>query len=211
MTTWEEWTEWFTLAFGLTDKQAATVAVWVADVFMPSGADVRELHAAALDVLKGGPPRFLNELLPVLLDAVRAIRTQEVMAREENLRQNTPVVGALPCAACRGVGMATVPQRPQPPDAVRLKYLATWLLPCKCMAGVRVATRGFVNHRKEASLTLEQYERDNPDWQEEFDWWRKHEAAQGYVAGATSEWASLVERMTKAAKQRRGGASELPF
>lgn len=199
--TWGEWTSWFAQLLGLTDKQLLTVGAWVEEVFVPGGATPDELRAAALDVVRGGPPKFLNELLPALLVSVKQARADALLAREEQEREGKPAVGAPVCRDCDGSGWAVVPARPA--KTYPSGALQTCAVACSCIAGVRIATVAR-NHRKEPPMDLAAYERLNPGWREELDWHRKQQRAKALVeAGDGREWAELMERMRRGKGPRR--------
>ena len=199
--TWEHWTAWLAILLGLTDKQMVTVNAWVDEVFTPGGATPDELRAAALDVVRGGPPSFLSELLPALLESVKAARADALLAREEQERQSQPAVGAGPCADCGGSGLCSVPQRPQP--KTRTGALVECYVACSCVAGVR--TGMLRDHRDRPLMTLAAYERLNPGWREELSWHRQRERAKALVEASDGrDWAALMDRMRKT--KRRGPA-----
>jgi hypothetical protein len=198
--TWQEWLDGFVLLAGLNDRQRLTAGVWVRDVFAHGGVTPGELHAAALVVARRGPPSFVNEWLPALLDAVRQSRTDDLLAREQQERQGAEV-GPGPCAFCDGTGLAIVPHHPQPPDAVRSGRLATHAVSCACNAGLRAAQL-CINHRGEALMALAAYAKENPGW---LDQRREHERqalAKARIDDSTREWSALVDRVARKAARR---------
>lgn len=199
-TTWREWADWFIELYGLSERQTLTVAAWVREVFIPGGCTPQELHTAALTVVRGSPPRFLNEILPALLSAVREARTEELLAREDQERRGGGAVGppAERCGDCDGSGWAIVPYHPQPERAALKGYLATHAVLCGCDAGRRLSKGS------RASMTLAAYEAGNPDWREQSHRWRKRQAAEGKIAGSTAQWDGLCERLIRQAERRVG-------
>lgn len=194
--TWDEWNEWFLTLYGIPDGKRPTVAAWITEVFVPGGATADELHAAARNVARAGPPAFLNEILPALLDEVRRARVEELLAREDQERRGGLDVSVPGCVCCDGTGWAIVPHVPQP-EAARLKgYLATCAVSCKCIAGVRIATVARTA-RGDPPFSLEQYERRNPDWLAQRREHERRAAAEGRIGEATKGWGGLVDGIRK--------------
>lgn len=195
--TWSEWSEWFIRLFGLSEKQAPTVAAWVREAFVPGGIEPDELRQAAVDVMRGGPPRFLNEIPAALFDALRQRRASDLMAHETQQREGGADVSVPGCRLCEGTGWVTVPQAPQPEGAGEKGYLQTCCVTCRCVAGLRLSGVAR-DHRDQPAMTLEQYEaRHGAGWAEEVLWWRRKAAADGRIKGSTKGWDEAVERITK--------------
>lgn len=198
--TWNEWGVWFAELYGLGDRHGGTLAAWVNEIFIPGGATPDELHAAALHVARGGPPRFVNEILPALLDAVRQARAAQLLARDEQERQGAEV-GPGPCPWCDGTGLAIVPHHPQPPSAAAASALVTHAVTCVCNAGLRMA-QVCMNHRDEPLMTLARYAKENPGW---LDQRREHERralAKARIDDSTRDWRGLVDRVARKAARR---------
>lgn len=207
MTNWKQWTDWFVELFGLTDKQVPTVAAWIREAFVPGGLAPDELKAAALDVIRAGPPRFLSEMPAALFDALRERRVEAQMARDDQARKGGADVSVPGCRLCDGTGWVSVPQTPQPDGAAPKGYLQTCCVTCRCVAGLRLS--GSARTRADAAaMTLEQYEaRHGTGWADEVLWWRKRQAAQGRVR-SSPQWqaaeAAVRHRAAEAAKKESG-------
>src|SRR5262245_2926563 len=72
--TWRHWLDWFVRFYCLSEKQEATAATWVHDVYAPAGITPEEAKAAALDVAKAGGPTYFTAVLAAVPDAVRRAR-----------------------------------------------------------------------------------------------------------------------------------------
>jgi hypothetical protein len=200
--TWNEWTDWFMVLYGVPDGKRPTVVSWIKEAFVPNGRTPDELHAAALDVFRGGAPSWLGDVGSALVNALRHLDADRILARDEQDRTGGLDLSVPVCPCCGGTGLASVPRRPTPANALAKGYMQLCYVSCKCAAGRRVALV-CRNHKDERMLTLDEYERDWPDWLADRRAYEREQAALGEATANAGPMADAVARLRE--RQRKMG------
>lgn len=150
--TFGEWAAWHGAIFALTtDADRKMLAAWC-DLFESLGYKVPELVEATEWLAANRPPKFRTEHLDSLqarLKAQRAEAASRVIASPEEDPRGQ-------CSLCRGTGHVSVPTI----RAIQRGQWGTCTVLCSCALG-----RWHRGQKTKYPLqTLEEYERELPDW-----------------------------------------------
>lgn len=178
--------------FGMGGWADATVKAWFSNVLIPGGGTPDEIRAAAVAVVSDGPPSRPHEIIAAIVREIRRARQAEIHAREASDRRAAESPSGEGCPWCEGTGWVSVPHCHQPDQALEKGYLATHAVSCRCPAGLRMPGH---------SMTLDQYEVQNPRWLEQLAEARARAKAEWMARGTTTEMDNRLEAIL--ARSRR--------
>jgi hypothetical protein len=162
--TYAEWAGWHATAFGFqTEAEGKMLLSWTG-LFRDLGITPGELAAASKDLAARDPPIWRSEHLQALRDRVRQLRNPPPPRPPDE-----PAPGDCgTCRDCGGTGRVIVPAggvKTANGNAVS-RPGSTAAVTCRCALGRWFADRPG---DRPALLSLEAYERWNPDWRRQVD------------------------------------------
>lgn len=176
---WAGWVAETARLFNMNgENEVSMLWAWV-DRCLKGRHEPEDMLAASASVVEGEHPSFRDALLPLLLRASRVARaTRLALQAAPALRGLEAASPAAGCKDCCEFGYVLVPNL----DGIRASMFRnaryTLSLPCACHRGRQAVGRWALQGR--TVYTLEQYERQHPNWRDVLAQWKAED--EGYRA-----------------------------
>jgi hypothetical protein len=155
------WATYHATMFGFLPEDAGMLSLWV-EQFAAEGIAPAELFAASRRLFSAGAPAWRRDHAPAILAAVREMRRPAAPAKPPEDPRGT-------CTLCRNSGYVVVPH----PNTLygKTPRWCTLAVTCRCAIGAwrRDQAQAYSNAQKRPIrfYTLDEFEREFPDWRDD--------------------------------------------